>query len=124
MTSRLFLALTALMFFAFGLWSITDPIGMMARLGVEPGGVSGIFELRGVFGGVSLGAALLCTLGVLRSRFEFAALCFVAAYMGGYVLGRLASFAYGDTALSSNWFFAGFETLLFVISVILIARKT
>ena len=82
MTNRIFLALTALMFVAFGLWSIVDPIGMTTRLGVEAGGVSGVFEMRGVFGGVSLGAASLCLLGTLRQRFEFPALCFIAAYMG------------------------------------------
>ncbi len=124
MFNRIFLALMALMYFAFGLWSITDPVGMTARLGVEPGGISGVFEMRGVFGGVSLGAALLCALGSVRERLEFPALCFIAAYMGGYVLGRAASFAHGDSALSSNWFFAGFEALIFAIAVTLALRKT
>jgi hypothetical protein len=123
MISRIFLAFTALMFIAFGFWSITDPVGMTSQLGVEIGGVSGVFEMRGVFGGISLGAALLCLLGAFKARFEFAALCFVATYMGGYVLGRAASFAYGDTALSSNWIFSGFEFVMFVIAALLVARK-
>ncbi len=123
MINRIFLALMALMFVAFGLWSITDPVGMTERLGVEASGISGIFEMRGIFGGVSLGAGLLCLLGVLKPRFEFPALCFIAAYMGGYVIGRGASFAYGDTALSSNWYFAGFELVMFLISATLVARK-
>ena len=86
------------MFIAFGFWSITAPVGMTARLGVEAGGIAGTFELRGIYGGVSLGIAILCGLGALRPRFEFPALCAVAAYMGGYVIGRGASFLYGDTA--------------------------
>ncbi|MEL6857849.1 MAG: DUF4345 family protein [Pseudomonadota bacterium] len=121
--TRIFLALTALMFTAFGFWSITDPAGMTARLGVTVGGTSGLFEMRGIFGGVSLGAALLCAFGALRARFEFPALCFIAAYMGGYVLGRGASFVYGDTALQSNWIFAGFEGVMFVIAAALMQRK-
>jgi hypothetical protein len=123
MITRIFLFFTALMFIAFGLWSITDPVGMTARLGVSPEGVAGIFEMRGIYGGVSLGAALLCLLGGLRARFEFAALCFIAAYMGGYVLGRGASFFFGDTALASNWYFAGFELVMFVIAAVLVSRK-
>ena len=123
MLTRFFLLFTALMFFAFGLWSITDPAGMTSRLGVSAEGVSGIFEMRGIYGGVSLGAAILCLIGGLRQRFEFAALCFVAAYMGGYVLGRGASFLYGDTAMASNWYFAGFELVMFVASALLAARK-
>ncbi|MEE2930542.1 MAG: DUF4345 family protein [Pseudomonadota bacterium] len=123
MITRLFLFLTALMFFAFGIWSITDPAGMTEQLGVTVGGTSGIFEMRGIYGGVSLGAAGLCLLGGLKARFEFAALCFIAAYMGGYIIGRATSFAYGDTAGSSNWFFAGYELLMLVISAVLVARK-
>ena len=123
MLTRLFLLFTALMFLAFGVWSITDPVGMTARLGVSAEGVSGVFEMRGIYGGVSLGAALLCLLGGLRERFEFAALCFVAAYMGGYVLGRGASYVYGDTAMASNWYFAGFELVMFVLAALLVRRK-
>lgn len=123
MMTRIFLGLTALMFLAFGIWSITDPVGMTSRLGVEIGGVAGTFELRGIYGGVSLGAAALCALGTFRSRFEFPALCFVTAYMGGYVIGRAASFAFGDSALASNWQFAGFELIMFVIAVILSVRR-
>ena len=111
------------MFIAFGFWSITDPVGMTSRLGVTIGGEAGVFELRGIYGGVSLGAAALCLLGGLQQRFEFPALCFIAAYMGGYVIGRAASFFYGDSALASNWYFAGFELVMFVISAALAARR-
>ena len=124
MLNRIFLALTALMFVAFGFWSITDPVGMTARLGVSPEGISGVFEMRGIYGGVSLGAALLCALGVAVKRFEFPALCFIAAYMGGYVIGRAASFFYGDTALASNWQFAGFELVMFTLAAWLVRRET
>ena len=123
MINRIFLALTALMFLAFGSWSITDPVGMTAQLGVIIDGPSGVFEMRGVFGGISLGAALLCGLGALNQRFEFAALCFIAAYMGGYVIGRGASFAYGDSALASNWYFAGYELVMFILAALLVRRS-
>ena len=111
------------MYLAFGFWSITDPIGMTAQLGVTIDGPSGVFEMRGVFGGISLGAALLCLLGTLKERVEFAALCFVAAYIGGYVIGRAASFFYGDSALASNWYFAGYELAMFLIATVLVMRK-
>lgn len=123
MFTRLFLAFTALTFVAFGIWSITDPLGMTTRLGVAAGGISGAFEMRGIYGGVSLGAAILCALGSFRPRFEFPAVCFIAAYMGGYIIGRAASFAYGDSAMASNWQFAGFELVMFVIAAGLIARR-
>lgn len=124
MISRIFLALTGLIFVAFGFWSITDPAEMTARLGVSAEGISGIFEMRGIYGGVSLGAAVLCLLGAAVRKFEFPALCFISAYMGGYVIGRAASFLYGDTAMASNWQFAGFELVMFIAATALIVRKS
>ena len=45
-----------------------------------------------------------------------------AAYMGGYVIGRSASFFAGDTAGFSNWAFAGFEAVMFVAALLLLMR--
>ncbi|MEO0551302.1 MAG: DUF4345 family protein [Pseudomonadota bacterium] len=123
MISRIFLALIGLLFVAFGLWSITDPVGMTSQLGVEAGGISGTFEMRGIYGGVSLGAAALCLFGALRPAMTDTALWFVIAYMGGYVIGRAASFASGDTAMASSWIFAGYEALMFMLAAILLYRR-
>jgi len=123
MLVSVFLGLTSLLFFAFGTWSIIDPAGMTRQLQVVIDGPSGLFEMRGVFGGVSLGAAILCLMGTLLPRFAFPALCFVTAYMGGYVIGRLASLIAGDTAASSSWMFAGCEALIFVLALILLMRQ-
>jgi hypothetical protein len=113
MTNRIFLTVLAIMFIAFGFWSITDPVGMTTQLGVEVGGDAGVFEMRGVFGGISLGGAILCLLGAFKDRFTFAALCF----------GRAASLIAGDSAPSSSWIFAGLEFVAFVFAAILTARK-
>lgn len=123
MLTRIFLSLIALMFFAFGGWSITDPQGMTSQLGVEVGGIAGTFEMRGVYGGISLGGALLCLAGALRPNIERPALYFLFAYMGGYVLGRAASFIAGDTAMSSSWMFAGFEAVVFVLALLLLRAR-
>lgn len=119
---RIFLLLTAAMFFAFGGWSILDPVGMTSQLGVIVGGISGTFEMRGIYGGVSLGAAALCLAGGLKQSLSRPALWFIATYMGGYCIGRAASFFAGDTAEASSWMFAGFEAVMFVIAAILLSR--
>lgn len=109
MITRIFLTAFALLFFAFGLWSMTDPAGMTTSLGVEAGGVSGIFEVRGIYGGVSLGLAGLALAGALKADMQRPALWALTAYFGGYVVGRAASFFAGDTAGAANWGYAGFE---------------
>lgn len=121
--TRIFLGVTALMFFAFGFWSITDPVGMTTRLGVEAGGVAGTFEMRGIYGGVSLGAAIMCLLGAVRSTFSFAALCFVVTYMGGYIIGRAASLVAGDSAMTTSWIFAGYELVMGLIALALLLKR-
>ena len=122
MLERIFLGLTALMYFAFGGWSLIDPVGMTTQLGTTIGGESGVFEMRGIYGGVSLGGALLCSLAAFSADFRRAGLAFIAAYMGGYVIGRSASFFAGDTAGFSNWAFAGFEAVMFVAALLLLMR--
>ena len=102
--------------------TLNQALESVQSLGVSAEGISGTFEMRGIYGGVSLGAAVLCLLGAIRERLAFAAPCFVATYMGGYVLGRGASLAFQDTALNSNWMFAGFELVMFLLAGALLTR--
>lgn len=111
------------MFLAFGVWSITDPVAMTSQLGVEIGGPAGVFEMRGVFGGISLGGALMCAAGAIKPSMTRTALWFVATYMGGYVIGRAASLIAGDTAPQSSWMFAAGEAVVFVIAIALLLRR-
>lgn len=110
----------AAMFLAFGLWSLTNPAAMVQELNVEVGGPSGIFEMRGIYGGVSLGAALLCLFGSVFRGMISPALWFVITYMGGYSIGRGMSLLVGDTAASTSWMFASFEVAMFVVAAILL----
>lgn len=74
MLTRIFLALMALMFAAFGLYSLLNPVQMASGLGVEVGGPNGAYELRGIYGGVSLAAGLrrFCALpSSFRQRLDY-----------------------------------------------------
>lgn len=122
MVIRIFLTVTGLSFLAFGLWSIINPLGMTAQLGVDIAGPSGVFEMRGIYGGVSLGAALLCFCGAVRATMARPALWFIVTYMGGYMLGRTASLIAGDAAMDTSWMFAGYEGLTFLVAAALLKR--
>lgn len=114
MLVRTFLALMALLFGAFGLVSLADPVGMAAGLGVDVGGPNGAYELRGIYGGVSLGAALLCTGGALRASLRLPALWFIVAYMGGYVFARAAAVLLGPPPTEAYIGFIAFEVAALV----------
>lgn len=122
MWTRLFLGAMALMFIAFGLFSLLRPETMTASLGVEVSGPNGTFEMRGIFGGVSLGAAGLCLAGTLRHTMVRPALWFIIAYMGGYCLARAASVMLGDLPEPATWRFVAFEALALLAALIAIRR--
>ena len=125
MLTRIFLGAIALLFLAFGLWSLLDPLGMTLQLGVETSGPNNVFEMRGVYGGVSLGAAGLTAAGaLLPARFERPALWFLVAYMGGYTLSRIVSVFVGDSPTASSWMFASFEVLTFIVASVALRFRT
>lgn len=118
MMIRIFLALMALMFAAFGLYSLLDPLGMAAGLGVEVGGPNGAYELRGIYGGVSLAAGLLCAAGAARADLRQPALWFLVVYMGGYVFARAAALTLGPPPTPGFATFIVFEVVSFLLSAI------
>lgn len=128
MLIRLFLAVMALMFLAFGAWSLADPLGMTSQLDVTVTGPNAAFEMRGIFGGVSLGMAAMTAAGALRpAAFQRPALFVLLVYMGGYTLARLTSLIIGENPTFSGWFFAGFEVLSFIVTIVALrasARRT
>lgn len=123
MWTRLFLGAMAIMFLAFGLFSLLSPDGMTSSLGVNVSGPNGTFEIRGIFGGVSLGAALLCGTGALRTDMIRPALWFLVAYMGGYCIARLASVALGDLPTLGTWRFVAFEAVSLAIACFALVKN-
>ncbi len=118
MLVRAFLAMMALMFAAFGLWSLLEPVAMAASLGVEVAGPNGAYELRGIYGGVSLGAAALCAAGSLREAMRRPALWFLVAYMGGYVFARAAALLLGPGPTPGFWPFVAFESVCALLAIL------
>jgi len=114
MITRIFLALVGLMFIAFGLWSLMDPLGMTSSLGVEVGGPNGAFEMAGIYGGVSLGAAALSLAGAALSSMTRPALWFLVTYMGGYCFARVAAWLLHGAPTSDFYAFIAFEAAVLI----------
>ncbi|HAY06280.1 MAG TPA: DUF4345 family protein [Hyphomonas sp.] len=117
MLVRAYLILMAAMFAAFGLWSMLQPLAMAASLGVEVSGPNGAYELRGVYGGISLGAAVFSIAGALRESLRRPALWFIAVYMGGYLFARAAALLLGPPPTGYAAFIA-LEAVSFLFAVL------
>ena len=109
---KLFLGLVAALFARVGGVALANPIGMAAGLGVEVSGPNGAYELRGIYGGVSLAAAALCLCGVFRPSLKAPALWFLIIYMGGYVFARAAALLLGPAPTSDYIGFIAFEVIV------------
>ncbi|MEO0466884.1 MAG: DUF4345 family protein [Pseudomonadota bacterium] len=118
MITRIFLALVALAFFAFGGWSLVDPIGMTSGMDVVVSGANGAFEMAGIYGGVSLGAALLNLAGAVSPRMTRPALWFNVAYMGGYWIARPAAWLLHGGPTSQFYPFMAFEAAVLIGALI------
>lgn len=123
MTTRIFLALVALAFIGFGFWSLTSPLSMASSLGVDVSGPNGAFEMAGIYGGVSLGAAALTAAGALSASMTRPALWFLVAYMGGYCLARPIAWVMHGAPTSEFYTFIAFEAAVLIGSIAsLVAR--
>jgi len=112
MYTKIVLTLVSLLFAAFAAITFLDPIGMASSLGVDVSGPNGAYELRGIYGGVSLGAALLCAAGAVRPAYSRPALWFLVTYMGGYVFARGAALLMGPAPEPAFFVFVAFEVIV------------
>jgi len=121
--ARLFLLLQAIIFTGFGIFSFLNPDYSRELLGAPSMSAMGIYEMRGIYGGVSIGAALLFWAGFFKPDMERPALYFLLAYMGGYVLARIAALPLDGMPVGKMPIFVGFETVSGIIAAYLLKRK-
>lgn len=121
--TRLFLAFNVLAFGGFGLLMFFAPQTAVDFLGAPSVSADGFYELRGIYGGVSLGAALLFLAGVLKPDMQRPALYFILAYTGGYALARIAALPLDGIPSARFRFFAGFEIVSALAALYLLRRN-
>ena len=115
---RIFLFLTGVSFALFGAWSLLSPFEMTSGLGLNATGPNAAYELRGIYGGVSLGAAMLTLSSLFKPSLRRPALWFIAAYTGGYMFARVAALALGPAPTAYFWSFVAFELTLLVCALL------
>lgn len=68
---RVLLGISATVFAGIGAWTLVDPVGPLADVGVAPVDDRGLVELRAMYGGLELGMAAFlawCAADVARVR--------------------------------------------------------
>lgn len=119
---RLFLAFNVLAFGGFGLLMFFVPQTAVDFLGAPSMSSDGIYEMRGIYGGVSIGAALLFLAGLIKPDMQRPALYFILAYTGGYALARIAALPLDGIPSTKFQVFAAFEIMSALIALYLLRR--
>ncbi len=114
--TRLFLAFNALVFAVFGAVCLVNPAAMLEGIGAVMSGGDGIYEMRGIYGGVSLGIATLCAMAVRRESLQRPALIFLLTYMGGYIFARIVGIYFDGLPAPKFFIFIVFEAVTGVIA--------
>ncbi len=120
---RLYLIVQGVLLVIFGGVALMDPMLLGEQLGVEIAGRHGTFEFRGIYGGVSLGAGIVCLLGAFLRRFSNPGLMFLAIYMGGYLIGRAAAIGLEGQPEDYYWAFIGYEAVSFLLALLFLSRR-
>lgn len=96
----------------------------MNALGAPTMSSDGIYELRGIYGGVSIGAAILYLAGFFKSDMQRPALYFVLAYTGGYALARIVALPIDGFPSGLFPIFVAYEITSAAIAIYLLRRTT
>ena len=93
MPTRIFLALSALLWLPYGLYCFAAPASLAAGAGVAFQSPTGSTELRAMYGGLQAAIGLLATLGALRAAWRRPALVALGFLTAGLCAARLAGLA-------------------------------
>ena len=116
--ARAYLALVGISFVAFGGWFLLMSLEAAGQLGLEITGENAAFEIRGIYGGVSLGLALIALTGAALAAYTRHALFAAVAYFGGYTLARVFSFASGEFPVGAFLYYAIFEIVMAALAIL------
>ncbi len=116
--ARAYLALVGISFIAFGGWFLLMPLAAASQLGLEISGENASFEIRGIYGGVSLGFALIALTGAALPAYTRHALFAATSYFGGYTLARVFSFTSGEFPVGAFLYYAIFEIVMAALAIL------
>ena len=122
---RLFLLSMTLMYFGIGVWAILSPLfpaveadypSITEYIGLTISSTIGYSELAGIYGGLNLGAGILCFIGIFSLNYMKKSLQLLMFLTGSIAAGRIIFSAIPSTPPLVNTFFI-FEILTFTFCI-------
>ncbi len=120
---RGFLGVCTLIFAAFGAYTLIAPEVATARIGFNPTTPLALYELRGVYGGISLAIAGLCGWAIVREDLRRPALIFLTTYMCGYLFARVVGVFFDGPPRPYFYTYIVFEAVVAIVATALLRRR-
>lgn len=122
MASRIFLAVSALVWLPYGLFCLAKPSYLASVAGIAASTATGTVELRAMYGGLQVAIGALSALGCASAAWRRNALTTLGMLTAGLGFGRLAGVVAGGGVSSYTATALGFELASAVLAFTL-ARK-
>ena len=119
---RIFLIANAIGFIVFGAAAFLWPVDLANSLGIVAGGPHGVYEVRGVYGGVSIAAGFLYALGGFSASYTRPALLFLMVYTGGYFAARIAALPFDGAPEPYFMAFVAYEGVTAALSAFFLMK--
>jgi len=120
--TQFFLLILGLGFMAFGVHSFFDPNNLVVAMGADKMSNEGIYELRSIYGGTSIGGGLLLLVASFRESLQRPALYFIIAYMGGYAFARLGAVQIDGMPSTRLLIYWALEVICAVIAILFVRK--
>jgi hypothetical protein len=121
--TRIFLWATALVFLAFGLWGLINPVAMVQEFGISLSGADGQTLIRASYGGFLIGEGALfawCALSASRERFGLVAVILLTLPI---LLSRVFGMAIDGSTSVYHKAYVGIELTGILIALFLLHRE-
>src|SRR5512134_944627 len=124
MATRIFLALSALLWLPYGIYCFAAPASLAEAAGVAFQSPTGSTELRAMYGGLQAAIGLLAALGALQPGWRRPALGALGFLTAGLGAARLAGLALDGGFSSYTGTALAFESVSAAAAFVLLARAS
>ena len=124
MTTKIFLALSTLVWLPYGLYCLFRPEALAGAAGVAFHSATGTTELRAMYGGLEAALGVLAGLALLRPSLVRPALVAIAFLTAGLATGRLIGVALDGNLSSYTATALAFELSSALIALALLRRHS
>jgi len=113
----IYLAIQAVFLCLFGLYAFLKPKRILPAVGLSAKDHNGVYETRGIYGGVNFAFGFVCALSLFHPSLQYSALVLLATFGGGYVAARILGLLFDGMPHKRFFTFFAYELITLIVSL-------